>query len=497
MRILSINSLKGPNAFTGQPVLCVELDLEDLAASNSAGVEGFTADLLAMIPGLALPTSSGGLVQRLREGLCFGELVEPVAVELSRLAGVAVGFMQSNRTTRHAVYEVVVEYEQEHVSRCLLAASVQLIDALAAARPFDVAARVVEIAELARDQRHQPGLNATIEAAERAGVPCTRIGSDGLLMLGHGRRRRFADATATFLPHAGGDLSAERAREIAATLVESLFPAGAPARIPIVSIAGWQGKTSVARMITHALDGSGHVVGSASSDGLFVGHELLVSGQATDAESARALLADANVDVVVLETSDDGIERSGLGYDWADVAVLTNVSNASSVDASDPGELLRLKSVVASRVRDGGTLVLNADDPHLARLGRFCGPGKRVVLFSLFPQSTAVLEHAQSGQTAYVLDNGVLTEIEGGAATPLVRADDLPVTVRGTSSPDIANALASLAASRALGLSQAAAVRALTSFDRHAHREPVPAACEHLVPAISTQWPRSSVKLAG
>ena len=60
--------------------------------------------------------------------------------------------------------------------------------------------------------------------------------------------------------------------------------------------------------------------------------------------------------------------KRGLGYDWSDVGVITNITAAhlgqDGLDTID--DLAHVKALVAERVRDGGTLVLNADDERLA-----------------------------------------------------------------------------------------------------------------------------------
>ena len=105
-------------------------------------------------------------------------------------------------------------------------------------------------------------------------------------------------------------------------------------------------------------------MGTATSDELFVRDHAVEAIDAADAAGARAVLADPSVEAAVLEVGRGGILRDGLGYDESDVAVLTNVQldHLGQDGIEDRGELLRIKSLVAERVRVGGTLVLNADD---------------------------------------------------------------------------------------------------------------------------------------
>ena len=82
------------------------------------------------------------------------------------------------------------------------------------------------------------------------------------------------------------------------------------------------------------------------------------------------VLDDPSVEAAVLETARGGILRGGLGYDRADVAVVTNITaDHLGVDGVDDlDELIHVKALVAEEIRAGGTVVLNADDPAVAGL---------------------------------------------------------------------------------------------------------------------------------
>src|SRR5206468_860209 len=102
--------------------------------------------------------------------------------------------------------------------------------------------------------------------------------------------------------------------------------------------------------------------------------------------------------IAVLETARGGIVRSGLGYDWSDLAVLTNIQadhiGQDGIETLD--DILEIKSLVIERVRQGGTIVLNADDPIVAsvpELPRVQRLPRTVVYFSLAPDNKVIREH--------------------------------------------------------------------------------------------------------
>ena len=82
------------------------------------------------------------------------------------------------------------------------------------------------------------------------------------------------------------------------------------------------------------------------------------------------VLDDPTVEAAVLETARGGIVRRGLGYDRADVAVVTNITadHLGGDGIDDLDDLIHVKALVAEEIRDGGTVVLNADDPRPPQL---------------------------------------------------------------------------------------------------------------------------------
>src|SRR5947209_1743057 len=161
-------------------------------------------------------------------------------------------------------------------------------------------------------------------------------------------------------------------------------------------------------MVAHAsATATGKTVGTTTTEGVWIGEELVARGDMTGPWSAGVVLADQSVDIAVLETARGGIVRSGLGYDWSDVGVITNIqADHIGQDGIETIEdILDIKSLVAERVREGGTLVLNADDPLTAgvpELPRVRRIARKVVYFSLIPDSVVIRRHVAKGGTAYV-----------------------------------------------------------------------------------------------
>src|SRR6185369_12035517 len=182
--------------------------------------------------------------------------------------------------------------------------------------------------------------------------------------------------------------SAGMPRDVGQAVVDSTFPPDAPSRIPIISITGTNGKTTVARMIGHVLGTTGLCVGMTTTDGIYIQSERVVNGDTTGPQSAKVVLGDPAVEVAVLETARGGILRRGLGYDWSDIGVMTNIGDdhIGQDGIKSVEDVVYIKSLVAERVKEGGTLILNTDNEHLAKLAvsrRVSKVPKNIVYFSL------------------------------------------------------------------------------------------------------------------
>lgn len=264
------------------------------------------------------------------------------------------------------------------------------------------------------------------------------------------------------------------ARDVGTPIVEMLFPDGATSRVPIVSVTGTNGKTTVTRMIGHVLSGAGMHVGMTTSDGIVVDGERIARGDCTGQASARTVLGHPEVEAAVLETARGGILRRGLGYDWADVAVVTNITpdHIGQDGIEDLSDLVWIKSLVAERVRDGGTLVLNADDANAAGLAaaeRVDVKRLDLVYFAVNPKNPVVMAHVQNGGTAYYVRSGWIVEALGSEERPIADLTDLPLTLGGYALFQVSNCLAAVAASRALGCSPGHVGIALGTFRSTAH----------------------------
>jgi cyanophycin synthetase len=258
-------------------------------------------------------------------------------------------------------------------------------------------------------------------------------------------------------------------RDVGGAIIEMLYPNGQNGRIPIISITGTNGKTTVTRMISHILNDGSLTVGMTTSTGIHLNGELIVEGDTTGPISAKTILGDKAVDVAVLETARGGIVRRGLAYDWSDISVLTNISEdhigQDGIESIE--DLIPIKALIAERVRAGGTLILNADDENSLRVlerEKVRQIDKTIVYFSLEENNPRIRQHLENGGRAYAIKNDFIVEMVGEESYDVVNPRDIPVTLGGTADFQTANSMAAIAACRAFGISREQIVSRLQTF---------------------------------
>lgn len=263
--------------------------------------------------------------------------------------------------------------------------------------------------------------------------------------------------------------SVGKARDVGKAIVDQVIPVG-NGRVPIIAITGTNGKTTTTRMINKMLADQQLRVGMTSTDGVYIDQKLWVQGDMTGPESAKTVLRHPDVQVAVLETARGGILRAGLGYDYADVAVITNVSNdhLGQYGIESLEDIAHVKSLVAEVVRPHSYVVLNADDPYVLQMAQ--RTKGRVIFFSTEKDNIHVCKHLGLGGTAVFVRRGVMLLCHGSKSFRICSVKQIPATWEGKAKHNIQNALAAIAAGWALGLSAATIRDSLQNFSSEHNR---------------------------
>jgi cyanophycin synthetase len=261
------------------------------------------------------------------------------------------------------------------------------------------------------------------------------------------------------------------ARQVGEKIVDYLFPEGSPTSIPIISITGTNGKTTTTRLISHIIRQCGFRVGMTTTDGVFIDDYMVMEGDNTGPISAQVVLDDPSVEVAVLETARGGIIKRGLGYDLADVAVVTNITDdhlgQDGIYTLD--DLFFVKSLVVEAVKDNGYLVLNADDCYVRKMAKV-NKKAQVIYFTLNPEKNRYFTRhlAIGGKGVFCKDNIVYYAV-GDISYPIILLNKVPFTIKGKALHNVQNALAAIGACIALNTEKKEIIKGLQSFDNNIH----------------------------
>jgi len=310
--------------------------------------------------------------------------------------------------------------------------------------PLPVSFAAVRTNALEEAAKFEP-LMALVEAAEARGCPW--MVDDERVTLGRGP----------------GACSYEPARAPSPEVVRwSRFK-----NIPTVAITGTNGKTTCSRLVAAMLRAAGHRgVGNTSTDGIFVDGTLVDAGDWAGAGGARELVRRSDVNFAVLETARGGILRRGMGVFDCDAALLTNVDRDHMGDYGvyDLEVMAMAKGAITHAVTGDGAVVLCADSPALVQWAQTRSFEARVIWYSVNSGHPLLKSHAVTGGEVWTVEDDWVVRRVGSERVRLVALREIPITIAGVATFNVANALGAAALAACVGVKSAAIVDALRRF---------------------------------
>ena len=257
-------------------------------------------------------------------------------------------------------------------------------------------------------------------------------------------------------------------RDAAGPVVDMLFPAGTPSKVPICAITGTNGKTTTARMMAHIAKMAGYTPGLTTTDGVYIDGQRTVEGDMTGPVSARMVLADPQIDFAVLETARGGLLRAGMGVSSVNVGAVLNVQSdhlgMKGIDTLE--QLAEIKRIVIEVAED--CAVLNADDPNVLKMSAYT-EAKVICYVTMNPQHALVREHIRAGGRACALEAGVngqmITLYDKGSHIPLLWTHLIPATLEGRALHNVQNAMIAASMAFSMGFKLDAIRQGLRTFD--------------------------------
>ena len=245
-----------------------------------------------------------------------------------------------------------------------------------------------------------------------------------------------------------------------------------PRNMKVVAITGTNGKTTTTRLIAHILEVSGYMVGMTSTGGIYINGKCIYKGDTTGPKSALDVLTNKDINAAVLETARGGIIRDGLAYDFADVAVITNITEDHlGIDGVQTLEdLAKVKALVGEAVKTEGYVVINGDDNiSVSILDRF---NSNLIIFSMDKNNEILQSNIKNGGYGIYIDEDNIIVKKGTNSKKLIGVNSIGITMKGALKFNIENAMAACGAAIGLGINYDIIKQGLMSFFCNENQNP-------------------------
>jgi cyanophycin synthetase len=293
-----------------------------------------------------------------------------------------------------------------------------------------------------------PKLRALIKAAGDRSLPY--FADDGELTLGAGSGSRTFPLA--LLPDAGE------------------IPWRELSDIPTALVTGSNGKTTTVRLLAACARAHGWRSGYNCTDGVFIGEEILASGDYSGPAGVRLVMRDPRTDAAILEVARGGILRRGLALAHADVAVVTNISSDhfGEYGIDDLAGLADVKLSVAATVAADGLLVLNADDALLRMKARELplryGLHSSPAWFARDADQSYLRKYRAQGAMTCGVREARLWLHDAGHEHDLGEVSAMPLSIGGIAAYNIANLAAAALGAYSLGIPAATIAAVFAGF---------------------------------
>jgi cyanophycin synthetase len=203
--MMSLHAMRGANFWSRRPVTRMDIAVGAYEDINSADVPGFTASLVATMPGLEEHRCSigerGGFITRLERGTYSAHIIEHVALELQIMIGHEVGFGRTRGGDVDGEFTIVFEHLHEAVGLRAAALALEIVQRAFAGTlgPIDYA--TAELAALAQTT-DVPSLQQHVLCGITGGSGRAET-RDELVRRGFGNGELIVDVSPAYLLQAG------------------------------------------------------------------------------------------------------------------------------------------------------------------------------------------------------------------------------------------------------------------------------------------------------
>jgi cyanophycin synthetase len=240
--------------------------------------------------------------------------------------------------------------------------------------------------------------------------------------------------------------------------------------IPTAIVTGSNGKTTTVRLIAACARAHGWRAGFNCTDGVFIGAEVVATGDYSGPAGARLVMRDRRTQAAILEAARGGILRRGLAVARADAAVVTNISSDhfGEYGIDDLAGLADVKLSVGAVVAADGLLILNADDSLLRtkanELAQRYGRRPALAWFALDADLAYLRDCRSRGASTCGMRHGRLCLQHLGREYDLGPVSAMPLSIGGIAAYNVSNLAGAALAALALGIPAATIAAVFARF---------------------------------
>ncbi len=198
MKILKVSTLRGPNQWHIQrhQLIVVRLDLEISAQTPPKSIPSFYCNLVQILP--SLERNDLFVFLKSMENGTMADVVQYVALEIQRIAGMPVYFAANRPTAELGIYQIVFEYQFEQDGRYAARAAVRICQSLLDTGTYPISELqqdLADLAELKLESQLGPSTESIVAEANARKIPWLNINSRAMIQLGYGIHQKRLQAT--------------------------------------------------------------------------------------------------------------------------------------------------------------------------------------------------------------------------------------------------------------------------------------------------------------
>ncbi|MDD1746112.1 MAG: hypothetical protein LUQ20_09990, partial [Candidatus Methanoperedens sp.] len=236
--------------------------------------------------------------------------------------------------------------------------------------------------------------------------------------------------------------------------------------VPIIAVTGTNGKTTIVRLLTRIYRNAGYNIASCSTFGVTHNGQFISREDEALGWGAWKAAKCPNVDLLILEVARGGLTWLGLGFKKCQVGIVTNVyEDHLGYDGIHTLEqMAELKSAVPKATEKCGAVILNADDPLVRGMA---GTSKAEPIYFGLNKN-----YKEFDKVFFLKGNSIWKKI-GTDEESVIDIKEIPITLNGEQSFNVANVMAVLAAvegaRKFIPVDNAVVIKTLKEFGTRPH----------------------------